>query len=106
MREHPRKKLLRREKSRGLLQATAAILLLIAGSCSCAHKPGAAEPSIRPDVYVYDLEQSLKTGRCVFINEQERRVDTLEPSIHDFALIPFLDFERMQEKNQRCELWR
>ncbi len=106
MREHLKKKQRRLGKSRGLLQAAAAILLLVAGSCSCALKSGAPEPFLRPDVYVYDLEQSLKTGRCIFINEQERRVDTLEPSIHDFALIPFLDFERMQEKNQRCDLWR
>ena len=104
MHEHLKRKARRQKRFLELLQVSMAILLLLAGACSCAYRPSAPEPQVQLVVYLFSASES--SGKAVFINGQERRVDTLEPSIHEFLLIPFSDLQRLQEKNQRCEVWR
>ena len=104
MHGHLKRKVRRRKRLLELLQVSMAIPLLLAGACSCAYRPSATEPKVHLDVYLFSASES--SGKAVFINGQERRIDTLEPSIHDFLLIPFSDLQRLQEKHQRCEVWR
>lgn len=104
MHELLKRKALRRKRLRELLQVSMAIPLFLAGACSCAYRPSAPEPQVQLDVYLFSASES--SGKAVFINGQERRIDTLEPAIHDFLLIPFADLQRLQEKHQRCEVWR
>lgn len=84
----------------------AALALILGTTCSCALRPSEPEPKLDFDVHFYDHEEAIKTGRCVFINSLDQRIDTDEPTIHEMALVPFKDIRKMEEKFNRCEVWR
>jgi hypothetical protein len=73
--------------------------------CSCALRGSTPEPRLDFDIYLYDSEEAIKSGRCVFINSDERWIDTDEPVIHDMALVPFTAVQQMQSKIDQCKEW-
>jgi len=83
-----------------------AVLALILGTCSCVTRPSAPEPELDFDIHLYDHEEAMKTGRCVFINSEGKRIDTDEPTIHEMALVPSSNIRKMEDKFNRCEVWK
>ena len=86
--------------------AIIALALLTAGACSCAYKPRAPEPALDISVYVYNAEQSMVRQTPTFINAQGHNMEASDLLIFDFGLIPLSDLQKIQEKIERCEVWR
>ena len=83
-----------------------ALSILLLSLISCVSKRG-IEPKLYLDLYGYDFEESTKTGRVLFVSaDKKKRIDTDEPTIHEMLLLPATDIQKMQDKIDRCEVWR
>lgn len=82
-----------------------ALSILLLSLISCVSKRG-IEPKIHLDLYAYDYEQSIKTGRVLFVNDSKQRIDSDEPVIHDMVLHLATDIEKIQQKFDQCEVWK
>lgn len=70
-------------------------------SCMTLKRSG-IEPVWKPRVYLF----SAVDGRCRFVRGKTDKIECDDPLIHDMALVPLEDIEKLEDKHQRCEVWR
>lgn len=79
-----------------------AILLAYFACTGCITMRSGPEPKWVPNVFRFVIEGT----DGAFYNAEAEAIKTSDPRIHDFILIPYLDFQKGVEKYDQCRAWR